>query len=171
MPSNFTDKNGANMAGHSDKWSDKNRRSNSHDAGGGSRGSRNQGTGIQGKANTLPSHDVDTSKMNPEEKLKYFKALGLLKPDQGLSHDRPEREKAFSIESFGAELRDFFKHDPKHISAIVNELKETPKEHFKAVAHTAFRAFHEAKEKTENPAEVYAYIEKAIHSEKSQFGY
>src|ERR1051326_8202945 len=89
MPGTFRSKNGATLSGHSDKWSDKNRSANSHDAGQGSKGKRNQGTGIQGKLNAMPSDGIDTSKMNPDEKLKYFKSLGLM-PGKGVAPAEPK---------------------------------------------------------------------------------
>lgn len=164
MPGKFQDKSGANLSGHADKWSDKNRRSTSHDAGAGSRGSRNQGTGLAGKANTMPSDAVDTSKMSADEKFKYFNSLGLNPLKNG---DREPREKAFSIEDFGKDLQSTFATHPQYIQHLVNELKETPKEHFKAAAHAAFRALHEAKKKGLDLAQIAKYISKAIHNEKS----
>ncbi|WPK19227.1 hypothetical protein [Salmonella phage SD-6_S16] len=82
MPSNFTDKNGGNMAGHSDKWSERNRRPNSYQAGQGSRGSRNQGTGLAGKANAEAGEVKSTENMTELEKLRYVNSLGLLNATQ-----------------------------------------------------------------------------------------
>lgn len=165
MPGKFQDKNGGNMAGHSDKWSNSNRRSSSHDAGQGSRGSRNQGTGLAGKANTMPSDGIDTSKMSPEEKFKYFNSLGLMPAQNG---DREPREKAFSVESFGKDMQRVFKDHPQYISHLVNELKATPKEHFKTAAHAAFRALHDAESKGLDAKQIAHYISKAIHNQKKE---
>lgn len=164
MPDKFQHKNGGVVA-HSDKWSDKNRRSSSHNAGQGSRASRNLGTGLAGKANTIPSDGIDTSKMSPEEKLKYFNSLGLNPLKNG---DREPREKAFSIEDFGKDLQSTFASHPQYIQHLVNELKATPKEHFKTAAHAAFRALHMAKEKGLSTAEIAKYISKAIHTQKKR---
>lgn len=45
----------------------------------GIRGTTRQGQGEQGLINQAPSDAVDTTKMSPEEKLKYFQSLGLVK--------------------------------------------------------------------------------------------
>jgi hypothetical protein len=92
-----------------------------------------------------PSHDVDASKLDNSHKTKYFDELGLLKPGQGLSHDRPSREKSFSLESLGHELREIFENHPIYVRDIIEKLKVTPKEHFKATVHAAFDALHKAR--------------------------
>lgn len=128
MPGKFTNKNGASIAGHSDKWSNDNRRSNSHDSGQGNRGSRNQGTGIAGKANTMPTNGVDTSKMKPEDKLKYFKSLGLM---PGRTPE-PEQPKAVNpVKELTTKLTAIFKDTPSLLMDIVKDLREIPQDQLK----------------------------------------
>lgn len=45
----------------------------------GTHGTTRQGQGEQGRINQAPTDEVDTTKMSPEEKLKYFQSLGLIK--------------------------------------------------------------------------------------------
>lgn len=113
-----------------------------------------------------PSHDVDASKLDNKHKTKYFDELGLLKPGQGLSHDRPSREKSFSLESLGAELRDVFSNHPIYVRDIIEKLKVTPKEHFKATVHAAFKALHDAKG---SERKVHQAIVDAIEKTKHKF--
>lgn len=129
MPGKFQDKNGANLAGHSDRWSNSNRRSASHDAGQGSRGSRNQGTGLAGKANTMPSDAVDTSTMSKEEKLKYFNALGLMPKVEPEQPPAPKQENPVKVLS--AKLGQIFSSHPQMINDIVKALQGLPKEQLK----------------------------------------
>ncbi|QCW18605.1 hypothetical protein SEPL_470 [Salmonella phage SE_PL] len=113
-----------------------------------------------------PSHDVDASKLDDKHKTKYFDELGLLKPDQSLSHDRPSREKSFSLESLGHELREVFSNHPIYVRDIIEKLKVTPKEHFKATVHAAFKALHEARG---SERKIHAAIIDAIESVKHKF--
>lgn len=127
MPEQFKSKNGATIAGHSAKWSDSKRGQNSHEAGRGSRGSRNQGTGSAGKANTVASDAIDTSRMKPDEKLRYFKSLGLLGKE-------PEPEpvpKANPVQELSSKLGKIFQAQPNMLMDIVNKLKSLPKEELK----------------------------------------
>lgn len=116
-----------------------------------------------------PSHDVDASKLDNKHKTKYFDELGLLKPGQGLSHDRPAREKSFSLESLGHELQRAFEDHPIYVRDIIEKLKMTPKEHFKATVHAAFNALHSAVKHTHNERKIHAEIVKAIESKKHSF--
>ena len=79
MPGNFNKgpRFNGGIDGHNEKWNDINRPKNSMNAGAGYRGKRNQGLGKAGIANTIPTDGVDTTKMSPDEKMKYFKSLGL----------------------------------------------------------------------------------------------
>lgn len=120
MPGKFQDKSGANLAGHSDKWSNSNRRSASHDAGQGSRGSRNQGTGLAGKANTMPSDAVDTSTMSKEEKLKYFNALGLMPK---VEPEQPPAPKVNPMQELSSKIQSTFGGNAQMIQGIVSSLK------------------------------------------------
>lgn len=113
-----------------------------------------------------PSHDVDASKLDNKHKLKYFDNLGLLKGKEGLSHDRPSREKSFSLESLGHELRKVFDKHPIYVRDIIEKLKVTPKEHFKATVHAAFNALHHAKG---DERSVHSAIVRAIESTKHKF--
>lgn len=141
MPNDMKHKNGA-LVQHSDKWSDSNRRKNSYSAGQGSRASRNQGYGQAGINNTKPSDEIDTSKMNPEEKLKYFQALGLLKPDGSKSPKQeprkeatPESPKAQNpVKELSDRLMKIFAQKPNLINGIVQALKSVPKEQMKDTA-------------------------------------
>lgn len=113
-----------------------------------------------------PSHDVDASKLDNDHKLKYFDNLGLLKGDEGLSHDRPSREKSFSLESLGHELRQVFDKHPIYVRDIIEKLKVTPKEHFKATVHAAFDALHHAKG---DERHIHTAIVDAIEKSKHKF--
>ncbi|TZC62138.1 hypothetical protein E0J33_14325 [Escherichia coli] len=116
-----------------------------------------------------PSHDVDISGLDNAHKHKYLDSLGLLKPDQSLAHDRPSREKAFSLESLGHELNRVFEDHPIYVRDIIEKLKVTHKEHFKATVHSAFRALHESLKKTHNLRKIHDEIVNAIESEKHKF--
>lgn len=113
-----------------------------------------------------PSHDVDASKLDNNHKTKYFDELGLLKPDQSLSHDRPSREKSFSLESLGHELRKVFENHPIYVRDIIEKLKVTPKEHFKATVHAAFKALHDARG---SERAIHEHIVSAIEGSKHKF--
>lgn len=167
MPGQFTDKNGGNMAGHSDKWSDKNRRPNSYQAGQGSRGSRNQGTGAAGKANTVATDTVDTSKMSKEEKLKYFNSLGLLSPAQKKEME-PKAEPVKTqpapstnpVKELSDKLGKIFSSKPQLIQGIVKALQSVPKEQLKDKAQAVLRSM-EGNSSTE-PTEVFKTIMQAL---------
>lgn len=72
--------NGSRWNGGINGQSTRNRvqRSNPTGATQGTGGTTRQGQGAQGLKNQQPSDSVDTSKMSKEEKLKYFKSLGLI---------------------------------------------------------------------------------------------
>lgn len=116
-----------------------------------------------------PSHDVDISGIDNKHKHKYLDALGILKPDEPLSHDRPSREKSFSLESLGHELRKVFNDHPIYVRDIIEKLKVTPKEHFKATVHAAFNALHRAEKGKGSERSVHDAIVKAIESTKQKF--
>lgn len=153
MPGNFKHKNGTTIAGHSDKWSNVNRRTNSHDAGLGARGSRNQGTGIEGKQKTIPDDLVDTSKMNNSEKLKYFNSLGLLQPEQ---------KQELSIKSWPETLRKVFKDEPVYIKDISTALKSVPKDNYQHAIKAGVNSTQETMQYTDDVYDIYAAIIKAI---------
>lgn len=164
--SNFKSKNGATLAGHSSKWSNQNRRSTSHDSGQGSRGSRNQGTGMQGKLNTMPSQGIDTSRMKPEEKLKYFKSLGLMPgaeptPEPEVQPEpKPERNK---VQALTQDLQKIFKDHPNYLSSIVSALKAVEPAQFKKAVFAAYRAMQEITSQNDvDQKQVLQYILNAI---------
>lgn len=168
MPGQFTDKNGGNMAGHSDKWSDKNRRPNSYQAGQGSRGSRNQGTGDAGRANTVATDTVDTSKMSKEDKLKYFNSLGLLTPAQK-QEIKPEpvqqapakaTPSTNPVKELSDKLGKIFASKPQLIQGIVKALQAVPKEQLRDKAQAVLSSM-EGNSSTE-PTEVFSTIMKAL---------
>ncbi len=167
MPGTFRSKNSATLAGHSDKWSNSNRSASSHDAGQGSRGSRNQGTGMQGKLNTMPTQGVDTSKMKPEEKLKYFRSLGLMPgaeptPEPEVQPEpKPERNK---VQALTQDLQKVFANNPNYLHSIVQQLKEVPPAQFKKAVFAAYRAMQEATaQQNVDPKAVLKHIEDAIN--------
>lgn len=144
MPEQFKSNAGGLMAGHSDKWSDKNRRSNSHNAGAGRAGSRNQGTGAAGKANTVATDTIDTTKMTPDEKLKYFNSLGLLKPQQAKpdahTANKPQQTQDSTpktenpVKVLSDRLGKVFSTKPEMLQDIVKHLQSIPKEQLKQKA-------------------------------------
>lgn len=155
IPGKFVNKKDATMAGHADKWSHGNRRSNSHNAGeGGEHSSRNQGTGLQGKLNTMPSQGIDTSRMNPDEKLKYFKSLGLM----------PGREPTPepSIKDLPNVLRAMFKDEPTYIKDITTALKAVPPAQYQAAVKAVFHAAHNTE--SDDVYDKYEAIMNAIQS-------
>ena len=173
MPDNFKSKQGATLAGHSEKWADRNRRSNSHEAGRGDRGSRNQGTGAAGKANTVASDAVDTSTMSPHEKLKYFNSLGLLNPQQKQqlqAMDSPKEEpkpapkeapKALNpVKELSDNLGRIFASKPDLIQGIVKKLQSVPKEELKDKAQAILDAM--KTNTSTNPNEVFSTIMQAM---------
>lgn len=180
MPGKFTDKNGGNMAGHSDKWSDQNRRHNSHQAGQGSRGSRNQGTGTAGKDNTVASGGTDTSNMTKLDKLKYFNSLGLLSPAQKQELDamenppqqaqpKPEAKPIIAsnpIKELSDKLGKIFAHKPQLLQGIVQELKGVEPSELKTKAQAILGAMQ--KNTSTEPTEVFSTIMKAIQPAQPQ---
>lgn len=152
MRGTFRSKNGATLSGHSDMWSDKNRSANSHDAGNGRHGKRSQGTGIQGKLNTMPSDGVDTSKMKPEEKLKYFNSLGLM-PGKGVApdaqppakevHKDPVANSRNKVQALTQDLAKVFADKPNYLTSLVQELKAVEPAKFKSAVFAAYRAMQE----------------------------
>ncbi|SOK58292.1 hypothetical protein [Yersinia phage fHe-Yen9-04] len=151
MPDKFKHKNGATIAGHADKWSDENRSSTSHDAGQGSKGSRNQGTGIKGKQNAMPSQGIDTSKMDKSEKLKYFNSLGLLQPKQELS-----------IKTWPETLRKVFKDEPVYIKDITTAIKSIEPARYQQAIQSAFNAYNEITKQSDDVYDIYAAIMQAL---------
>lgn len=167
MPGTFRSKNGATLSGHSDKWSNANRATNSHDAGQGSKGKRNQGTGIQGKLNTMPTQGIDTSKMKPEEKLKYFQSLGLMpgvKPEPEVKDEpAPQIDSRNKVQALTQDLSKIFSNNPGYLSSIVTQLKEVPPAKFKKAVFAAYRAMQEITSKDNvDPHSVHEYIQNAI---------
>lgn len=172
MPGQFRSKSGATLAGHSDKWSDENRRHNSHAAGQGSRGSRNQGTGAQGKANTIASQGVDTSKMKPEEKLRYFNSLGLLGPksEPEIEVEPPKHHQqapVFDNKTLISKLREqwseIFGEDVGLMKGIINTMKQVPPAKFKKAAQAAYRATAEITSRSDDLYDIQEYIQNAIN--------
>ncbi|QOI72049.1 putative structural protein [Erwinia phage pEa_SNUABM_50] len=153
MPGKFRSKSGATLAGHSDKWSDENRSASSHEAGQGSNGSRNQGTGIQGKVNAMPSQGIDTSRMDKSEKLKYFNSLGLLQPEQ---------KQELSIKTWPDTLRKVFKDEPVYIKDITAALKSVPQANYPQAIQAGFNATQETMNQTDDVYDIYAAIMQAI---------
>lgn len=167
MPDNFKSKNGATLAGHSAKWSDENRRSNSFNAGGGSRGSRNQGTGAAGKANTTTDTIVDTSRMKPDEKLKYFNSLNLLgpgskEPPQPAPHKPMPQDTKSLVSTLQDHWKDAFKGDTRHAKRLLAELKDVAPAKVKAALQAAYRATAEITASESDPNAIVEYISDAI---------
>lgn len=152
--------NEGGIDGHSAKWANANRRASSHDAGQGSRGGRNQGTGLAGKANTVASDAIDTSQMSNADKLKYFKELGIL----GAPEVR--EEKPFTMQNFVAELGDTFKGRPQYLQAITKELHGLDKGALKHAAEEAWDALKRIKTKTQEPRDIAEYLLKSIRQSK-----
>lgn len=165
MPGQFRSKSGATLAGHSDKWSDENRRSNSHNAGQGSRGSRNQGTGAVGKANTVTDTLVDTSRMKPDEKLRYFQSLGLMggkpSPEPEVQKPMPKDSKTL-ISTLQDDWKTAFKGDVRHSKRLISELKEVAPAKVKQALQAAYRATAEITAREDDPLAIVEYISDAI---------
>lgn len=182
MPGQFTDKNGGNMAGHSDKWSDANRRKNSYQAGQGSRGSRNQGTGLAGKANTEAGEVKSTENMTELEKLRYVNSLGLLNPTQKQrladmeraekeqeapqpEQPKPEAPKAANpVKELSDNLGKIFANKPQLIQGIVKALQAVPKEELKGKAQAVLDAM--KGNKSTEPTEVFSTIMRALEGQE-----
>lgn len=115
--------------GHSDKWADKHRPKNSFNAGAGNRASRNQGLGAQGKQNAQASQGIDTTKMSPDEKMRYFKSLGLM--PTGSTESSPEDKKEFSAKAeltgdFVQDMKSTFNQKPMLLKQLFDALNELP---------------------------------------------
>lgn len=169
MPEQFKSNAGGLMAGHADNWSDKNRRPNSHNAGAGRAGSRNQGTGAAGKANTVASDSIDTTKMSPDEKLKYFKSLGLLKPQEAPqepqkkvdTNTQPKEENP--VKSLSDRLGKVFSTQPQMLQDIVKHLQEVPKEQLKQKALAVLNVMKD--NSSTNPQEVHGAIMSVLNND------
>lgn len=151
--------NEGGIDGHSAKWANSNRRASSHEAGQGSRGSRNQGTGLAGRANTVASDEVDTSQMSNADKLKYFKELGIL----GAPEAQP---KPFTMNNFVSELGEVFKGRPQYLQAITKELHGLNRDALKYAAEEAWNALQRIQTKTKEPRDIAEYILKSIRQSK-----
>lgn len=177
MPENFKSKNGATLSGHSEKWADKNRRAGSFQAGQGSRGSRNQGTGAAGKANTVATDTVDTTKMSPEEKLKYFNSLGLMQPkadkakpaaqkapEQPVQPKEPEAKAPVQnpVKELSDRLMKVFAQKPNLIQGIVKALQAVPKEEMKDTAQRVLNSMNG--NSSNDPSEVFSTVMNAIEN-------
>ena len=170
MPNGFKSKNGATIAGHSEKWANDKRPKKSFSAGQGSRASRNQGYGEEGLKNTIASDGVDTTKMTPEQKMKYFQSLGLMPGKSSSTEPEPvqahqPKEKPNKVKALTTELQQIFKDDPHSLMSIVNQLKEVPKEKFKDVAFKVYRALQEITAETDEPKKVLNYIRDVLDNE------
>lgn len=155
MPGKFVHKGGTTIAGHADKWSDENRRPNSHDAGNGKKAKMSQGTGEQGKRNTIPSQGTDTSKMNPEDKMKYFNSLGLM--------PKVEAPKP-SIKTWPDTLRKVFKGEEQYLKDISKSIKSIPPAQYQNKIQNAFNATHEVMQETDDVYDIYAAIMNALQN-------
>ncbi|AXC36581.1 structural protein [Escherichia phage UB] len=182
MPDNFKSKNGATISGHSEKWSEKNRRPNSHMAGQGSKGSRNMGTGEAGKANTVATQGTDTSNMTELEKLRYVNSLGLLNATQKqrlADMEREEKEKSAPakeepkqeapkavnpVKELSDKLGKIFANKPQLIQGIVKELQSVPKEELKVKAQAVLDAM--SGNTSTEPTEVFSTIMRALEGKQ-----
>lgn len=170
MPGKFQDKNGGVIAGHSDRWSDENRRKNSFNAGAGSRASRNQGLGQKGLDNTKTDTIVDTSRMKPEEKLKYFQSLGLLGHQEKGSKEPPKAapqkpmptDSKSLISTLQDQWKDAFNGDVRHSKRLIAELKDVAPAKIKKALQAAYRATQEITAREDDPLAIVEYISDAI---------
>lgn len=183
MPSNFQNRNGATLAGHSDRKSEYRKAGNYHS---GSKMSRNQQTGEQGRINAQPGDVTDTSKMNPHEKLKYMNALGLLNPTQkqqladmdaakaapkAPEAPAPKAEPAAApkaqnpVKELSDRLMKIFAQKPNLIQGIVKALQAVPKEQMKDTAQRVLDSM-QGNSSTE-PTEVFSTVMKAIQGSGS----
>lgn len=167
MPEQFKSKNGATIAGHSAKWADENRRKDSHQAGQGSRGSRNQGTGSAGKAQTSTDTVVDTTTMDPEQKLKYFNSLGLLgaqastkQPPKAAPHTPPSQDAKTLVSTLQGQWSELL--PSSHVRQLIGDLKSVKPAKFKKAVQAAYRATQEATIEDSDPISVHDYISSAI---------
>lgn len=160
---------------HSPKWSDRNRRSNSHNAGMGNRGSRNQGTGIAGKANTIATDLVDTTKMSPEQKLKYFQSLGLMPgnvkeevkephyPQDSQGNVQTGFHKS-TTQAIMHDLKEIFAEHPDMVRSIIDNLKRVHPSKYKQALVAAYQELHKAIKETRDPHEVQERVLDVIFS-------
>lgn len=162
MPSNHDNesgshfnRSGSNIDGHEIKWNEKNRRKDSFNSGAGRKGARNQGTGLAGKANTIASDAVDTSRMNPEEKLKYFNSLGLM------PGAKPTPEP--SIKELPNVLRKIFADEPTYIKDITQALRAVSSDKFQPAVQAVFDTTNNSTEH-DDVYDVYSNIMQAIQS-------
>ncbi|HBB9485583.1 Uncharacterised protein [Escherichia coli] len=163
---------------HSDKWADRNRRKNSYQAGQGSRGSRNQGTGLAGKANAEAGEVKSTENMTELEKLRYVNSLGLLNATQKqrlADMEREEKEKSAPakeepkqeapkavnpVKELSDKLGKIFANKPQLIQGIVKELQSVPKEELKVKAQAVLDAM--SGNTSTEPTEVFSTIMRAL---------
>lgn len=175
MPSNFQNRNGATLAGHSDRKSEYRKAGNYHS---GSKMSRNQQTGEQGRINAQPGEVTDTSKMNPHEKLKYMNALGLLNPtqkqqlaDMDAAASAPKEEPVQQtpakpvpntnpVKELSDKLMRIFKQKPDLLQGIVKTLQSVPKEQLKDAAQRVLKSMDGII--SDNPTEVFSTVMRAI---------
>lgn len=168
MPGKFQDKNGGLIAGHSDRWSDENRRKNSFNAGAGSRASRNQGLGQKGIDNTKTDTIVDTSKMKPDEKLKYFNSLNLLgaqgskEPPKAAPQKPMPKDTKSLVSTLQDEWKTVFKGDTRHPKRLIAELKDVAPAKIKNALQAAYRATAEITAREDDPLAIVEYISDAI---------
>lgn len=168
MPGQFRSKSGATLAGHSDRWSNENRRTNSHNAGMGSRASRNQGTGSAGQAQTKTDTIVDTSKMKPDEKLKYFNSLNLLgaqdskEPPKAAPQKPMPKDTKSLVSTLQDEWKTVFKGDTRHPKRLIAELKDVAPAKVKNALQAAYRATAEITAREDDPLAIVEYISDAI---------
>lgn len=153
MPQKFTHKNGANIAGHADKWSNDQRRDNSHDAGQGSKGSRNMGTGLAGQLNTMPTDSKDTKDMKYSDKMKYFNQLGLL------SDKAPKPQ----LKDFPDLIRSTFKDEREYLKDISQALKAVPRNEYQAKVQAALDSFYNTSQESDDVYDLYAAIMQALN--------
>lgn len=148
--------NGGNISGHSKKWEDPkmpNRRFVT-----GRKASRTMGTGQQGLDNQKPSDAVDTTKMSPDEKLKYFQSLGLVPTGT------PAAPKDFQVtNNFAQDIKTFFSTNPKYLKDIIDLLDSVPDEKQKSAKIKAYRVLKDLKD--QSPELVYKQIRDTIQDQ------
>lgn len=153
MPQKFTHKSGANIAGHADKWSNDQRRDNSHDAGQGSKGSRNMGTGVKGQLNTMPTDSTDTKDMKYNDKLKYFNKLGLM----------PAQAPKPQLKDFPDLIRSTFAGETEYLKDISQALKAIPRPEYQAKVQAALDSFYNTSQESDDVYDLYAAIMQALN--------
>jgi hypothetical protein len=105
----------------------------------------------------MPSQGVDTSRMNPDEKLKYFKSLGLM----------PGREPTPepSIKDLPNVLRKMFDGEPTYIKDITTALKSVPPAQYQNAVKAVFHAAHNTE--SDDVYDKYEAIMNAISLDES----